>query len=216
MPLDLLSAQRHAEKLCDWLRPHCCPLAASKIFVAGSIRRERPFVNDIDLVCIPKVTEQKDLLGNVIARQNHMLDFLQHYLQDRNPHNVRATTHPHFISGGAAGSALFPKQALVWLPKIQCQVDLWFAEQETLATRLLMRTGSKEHNIWLAMRAQDQGGTWNPYEGVTINGVAIPGPFGRPGLEEENIYAALQLKFIEPKNREQAWLDKQTASALRL
>lgn len=47
--MDLDSAQQVAKELVAELTPFC-----SKLEVAGSIRRRRPFVNDIDLVAIPK------------------------------------------------------------------------------------------------------------------------------------------------------------------
>jgi DNA polymerase/3'-5' exonuclease PolX len=207
MILPLLQAQHHANALCDWLRPYCDPNTGSVITVAGSIRRQRPHVNDIDLVCIPTLTETKDLMGEVISRHYPILDFLSDYIRKANPIHSQTDSLPHFISGWDLDRAdkstqklSAPSQVIIWLPKIRCQLDLWLADQTTYATRLLMRTGSKEHNIWLCERAASLGGHWNPYEGVTINRVKIPTP------NEESLYAALQLKYIEPIHRERDWL----------
>jgi DNA polymerase (family 10) len=46
--MELLKARRIAEEIKEKLAPYC-----SKIEIAGSIRRRRPVVNDIDIVCIP-------------------------------------------------------------------------------------------------------------------------------------------------------------------
>lgn len=48
MKIELERAQRTAEAVVNRLSPYC-----RKIAVAGSVRRKRPWVNDIDLVLIP-------------------------------------------------------------------------------------------------------------------------------------------------------------------
>jgi len=50
MPSEIIleRAQKTAEAIMDTLRPYC-----KKIEVAGSIRRQRPWVHDIDIVLIP-------------------------------------------------------------------------------------------------------------------------------------------------------------------
>lgn len=47
------------------LRPHC-----ERIEIAGSIRRRKPLVGDIEIVCIPKLIENIDLLGEQSARRS--------------------------------------------------------------------------------------------------------------------------------------------------
>ena len=46
--MELKQAQEIAQKIVDYLKPHC-----SKIEIAGSIRRKKQFPRDIDIVCIP-------------------------------------------------------------------------------------------------------------------------------------------------------------------
>jgi DNA polymerase/3'-5' exonuclease PolX len=45
--MELQQAQKIASQVIQTLKPFC-----ERIEVAGSIRRKRPFVHDIDLVCI--------------------------------------------------------------------------------------------------------------------------------------------------------------------
>ena len=80
------------------------------------------------------------------------------------------------------------------------QVDIWTASPATWGTVLLCRTGSKEHNIWLAERAKRTGGHWQPHEGLTLAGER------QPADTEEAVYAALGLPFIEPRKREAEFL----------
>lgn len=193
-PLPLATALHYATQIVSWLNPYC-----HRLTIAGSIRRARPWVNDIDIVAIPIITEATDMLGAVIARKNHCLQFLQDYVTQANPSASKHTT-PHFISGGENEDS---KQILIQLPK--CQLDLWFATPETFATRLLMRTGSKEHNIWLCERAANRSLRWNPYAG--LSDPASPGAF-LPAETEEQLYNYLGLEFIAPQNREPAWIAK--------
>lgn len=49
-----------AECLVDLLKPAC-----ERIEIAGSLRRKRPEIGDIEIVCISRKTEIRDLFGNV-------------------------------------------------------------------------------------------------------------------------------------------------------
>ncbi|HWX18759.1 MAG TPA: hypothetical protein VN578_02525 [Candidatus Binatia bacterium] len=219
--MNLLTSTRWAKAVETWLAPHC-----TRLQIAGSIRRESPLVNDIDIVCIPKVTEEKDMLGSIVRRENHVLNFLTKYVHEK-PQQAR------FISGWDAdrkqdGKTPLPKQVMLELPK--CQLDLWFAEQANFATRLLCRTGSKEHNTWFADRCTDQGLHWFPYEGIAALSalqaagitVGTPGAADRAretGLimaaeSEIDLYAYAGLAHIPAQNREAAWLAKNIDSGL--
>lgn len=50
--MKLSEAQTIAEKYKSWLMPYC-----ERIEIAGSIRRERPEVKDIEIVCIPRLKD---------------------------------------------------------------------------------------------------------------------------------------------------------------
>jgi DNA polymerase/3'-5' exonuclease PolX len=193
-PMRLATAERYARQIVDWLAPFC-----ESIAVVGSIRRERITCNDIDIVCIPKITQQRDLIGAVSGLENHLLTFLRDYVARRNPDSSRTIT-PRFISGGEKPG----KQILLQLPK--CQLDLWFANSSNWATRLMCRTGSKEHNILICQRAQACGLKWDPYTGLMDE--LEPGVFAPLNTPtEEDIYKTLGLPFIEPANRESAFIE---------
>lgn len=192
--MDLRTAQHYADKILAWLSPYC-----HRLEIAGSIRRKRPQCADVDIVCIPKITEAKDMLGSVMHYSNQCISFLQEYVR---------TSKSHFISGGEGKG----KQVIVQLPK--CQLDLWFACDLTIASRLLMRTGSKEHNIWFAERAHDHGLKWFPYFGLAYE-KDIQARSGEqlfaadlilPRHTESALYSQLGLEPIAPENREAAWL----------
>lgn len=178
--MDLKTAKRYADKIAEWISPFC--EGPDRIVIAGSIRRQRPLCNDVDIVCIPKTEVQRDLLGNVTGEINLLFRFLQDYVKDH--------SEARFISGGTQVG----KQVLLQLPK--CQLDLWFATRQTWATRVLCRTGSREHNIWLCNEARKRGMTWDPYWGLKVGDRVLE-------LEsEEEMYRALGLPYLPPEKRE--------------
>jgi len=200
-PIALERAQRMAEAIVKWLGPYC-----EVIEVAGSIRRRRPFVNDVDVVCIPRTTESKDLLGQVVYRKNFCWHFLLDYVREKNPTGSREVL-PHFQSGGDREG----KSVILQLPK--CQADIWFADRENFATRLICRTGSKEHNIRLAERATAKGYHWDPYAGL----VRLESNAGLPeeALNEEAFYWRLGLPWIRPEDREGEFLVREFREGTR-
>jgi len=77
------------------------------------------------------------------------------------------------------------------------QVDVYFADEETWATLLLIRTGSKESNIRLATLAQKRG--WH----LKANGEGLFNEKGEriAGDTEESIFKALGVRYQEPWQR---------------
>ncbi len=233
--MNLLTAQHYADKIVAWLTPF-----AQRLFIAGSIRRERPECADVDIVLIPKVTEHKDLMGEIVARDNHVLQFLQDYVKDRNPTAGKIDGKPWFVSGGEKEG----KQLVMMLPgekrqqagrtpnasRVPMQLDLWFASEQNFASRLLCRTGSKEHNPWLADRFTERGYHWFIYEGVAKleDLAAAKIDYSAPGAAdrareaglikndsiEQELYRRAGLQFIEPQNREIEWLKRNVDSGL--
>ncbi|HEV2329208.1 MAG TPA: hypothetical protein VGY56_10510 [Verrucomicrobiae bacterium] len=200
-------ALRYAVKIVEWISPYCtvgsAPPHGASIATAGSIRRDRPECGDVDIVCIPKLKEERDMLGAVIHRENLLFSFIK----------------AHARSGAAritSGGETEGKQMIVELKK--CQLDLWFADEKNFASRLLCRTGSKDHNVWIATRCKRMNLKWNTYEGILSGGTFWPGDSARSDeyvggkLEqfatEAEFYARLGLPFIEPKNRELDYLVK--------
>lgn len=78
----------------------------------------------------------------------------------------------------------------------QVQVDFYRATEKNWGAMVVCRTGSAEFNVWLAKRALKAGLRFQPSIGVTRKGEAIAGE------DEEGVFEALGLPFIEPKFRE--------------
>lgn len=165
--MKLLEATLVATELVNKLRPYC-----DRIEIAGSIRRGRAWINDIDIVAIPH--EEKILAGGFFNVQ----------------HLVAAITgdQPH---GAHAYLACSYRQV---------SVDIYLAAPSSWGTLLLIRTGSKQHNIKLAMLAKSRGCT------LHASGQGLFDSYNRriAGDTEESIFKALGLLFIPPGNREVA------------
>jgi len=173
------TALKYAEQIEAWLLPYC-----ERVAIAGSVRRRRPVCNDIDLVIIPRFIEDRDMFGTVTSRKSAVWDFLDRYIMDS---GGRAS----WITGRENPDG---RNYLIQLPK--CQLDIFQATPDTWGTLLLCRTGSKEHNIWLAQRAKTLGGHWNPYRYLMLGGHPVD------VRSEEPIYHALGVNFIPPAKRE--------------
>jgi DNA polymerase/3'-5' exonuclease PolX len=177
--VNLITAERYAEKLTTWLLPFC-----DRIQVAGSIRRGCQECGDVDLVVIPKFNLVRDMFGVIESRRNQLHKHLAGYVAD--PENGAK-----WLAGEQNPDG---RNYLVQLKK--CQLDIFCATHETWGTLLLCRTGSKEHNIWLADLVKRRGGHWNPYTYLRI------GDTQHDVSTEESIYRAVGLDYITPRKRE--------------
>lgn len=200
--MNLATAQQYATQILAWLKPFC-----ERIEIAGSVRRQRPICNDIDLVVIPKFSAPStDLFGSAAgARTNHLHAMLVNYVHDARQSacaHPDAETLPRWQSGETN-----PEGANFILQLPRCQLDIYVATQANWGSKLLQRTGSKEHNIWLASRAQRHGCRWELDRGIVEIGSADH--IGTcVGAREEDIYGFLNLRFIPPANREPGQLDQ--------
>lgn len=164
--MKLLEATQIAVELVNKLRPLC-----DRVEVAGSIRRGRANVRDIDIVAIPN--EEKITAAGYFGRQ----------------HLVGALAQPGNIKNGIA-IASFNFKGI--------NVDIYWADHSTWGTLLLIRTGSKQHNIKLCTLAKSRG--WQLHAG----GQGLFDSYNRrlAGQTEEGIFTALGLPFIPPGGRE--------------
>lgn len=174
--MELSHAKRFADRIVAELSPHC-----DRIEIAGSVRRRRPYVNDIDIVCIPKGVEGRDRLIERCRQRGHLLKNGGQYVE----------LMYMIIARGA---------------NTEIHLDLWFAHagQGDLFSRqpsnwgmlLLARTGSKEHNIMLAGMAKSKGLVFSPHEGLKRGEAIIASE------TEEAIFRTLGLPYVPPEERE--------------
>src|SRR5271163_4553054 len=146
--------------------------AAESVTPAGSLRRGKETVGDLDLL----VT-----LGDGHTSQKHVDALAKHILE-----------FPEIDQTLAHG-----ENKVSFTLENGLQVDVRLLEKESFGAALLYFTGSKEHNVTLRGRANDMGLTLNEYALATLKGEK---PVAR--RTEEEIYAKLKLEFIPPEMRE--------------
>lgn len=156
----LASAEAHAKAIVKKLSPYC-----KNIEVAGSIRRRRPRVNDIDIVLIPSDTWNLN---------NEIMSLCR-------PFKPKATG-----------------KKIMRLDVGMYPVDIYFADDSTWATLLLIRTGSTANNIRLCKIAKEMG--WH----LHANGAGLFNQYGKrmAGDSEASIYETLGLPFQNPQERD--------------
>jgi DNA polymerase/3'-5' exonuclease PolX len=198
-PLD--EARAKALEIAQVLGPHC-----ERIEVAGSIRRGKPWVKDIDLVVIPKMTSKDALFGSTSELAE--TDFY-------------AALSRQFVQTNSEGQRMI--RGNVWLGAKLISIDVYIATPESWATLMLIRTGSAEHNIWMCARARACGGRLH----ADGTGLEVPGQYD-PVLQktvnsrviraknEEEIFKALGIPPASPNERECAngrplWMQAATA-----
>jgi DNA polymerase (family X) len=167
-PIQLAKARRYAEQIAERLQPFC-----TKLEIAGSIRRERPFCGDVDIVALPcdepalraRITEGKEVIQN-------------------GPQNI----HIRLTNG---------LEVQVFLAQPETK-DLLDTKPTNWGSLLLLRTGSKEHNIFLTQTALFNCAKWEVYKGISRDGKIVA------SATEEEIFDALHIKFVPPQQREMA------------
>ena len=173
----LIEATKLAVEIVSKLIPVC-----DKVEVAGSIRRGKGEVRDIDIVAIPN--EDKLLAGGFFCRQ-HLISTLAF------PAVPRA-------NGTKLATFLYKGEPLYKGAQFDAAVDIYWATAETWGTILLIRTGSKEYNVCLCIQARSRG--WVLHAG----GEGLYDGMDRKiaGETEEGIFKALGMRFVPPGERE--------------
>lgn len=170
--MELEKARALAQRVVASIAPYC-----ERIEIAGSIRRERAEVRDIDLVLIPK-----DL--GVIA-QRCLRTCEQIYA---GPRNLK-----YRFSSPKKSEADFDLDLFI---AHNGEADLLTPFPSNWGTVLLCRTGSESHNVQLCTLAIQQKLHWDTYRGLLRGGEILA------ASTEEEIYQALGLAWRPPTARE--------------
>lgn len=146
--------------------------AIESITPAGSLRRGKETIGDLDLLLILKEGHASQKKVDAIAE--HILKY------------------PRIDQTLARG-----ENKVSFCLDSGLQVDVRLLEKEHFGAALLYFTGSKEHNVALRGRANDMGFTLNEYVLATLKGEKRVA-----GRTEEEIYAKLKLDYVPPELRE--------------
>jgi DNA polymerase/3'-5' exonuclease PolX len=161
--LDLKEAERIAAQVKAAIEPLC-----ERLEVAGSIRRQKSNVHDIDFVVVTKNDAEWQKINEKLKK-------------------LKAKPN---CSGNSVIKAFLPCTNGLF------QVDFYRAKPETFGILLLVRTGSAEHNVWLAGCAISKGLRIKYSEGLIKDNSTIAGE------TETSVFEALGLSCPLPCERE--------------
>jgi DNA polymerase (family 10) len=148
------------------------PQAVGSVTPAGSLRRAKETVGDLDLLLT---------LADGYTAQKHVDTLADHILK-----------YPRIDQVLAKG-----ENKVSFTLDNGLQVDVRLLDKNSFGAALLYFTGSREHNVSLRGRANDMGYTLNEYALATLKGEKRVA-----GKTEEEIYAKLKLEYIPPEIRE--------------
>jgi len=163
--------------------------AVERIVIAGSIRRDRPDVGDIELVAIPRFTDQPDGM-----------------FESRRVNRLTETVDALTWAGALANHPDDPKRGERYSKLIHSasglQVDLFSASADTFGLILLIRTGpaaySRRFVTDLRRRGLHVGGGELHRGGLGCGDYTcemLPTP------TEEDVYLAADWRYVEPADR---------------
>jgi len=182
-----------ARQMCAMLTP-CC----SRIIVAGSLRRRKREVGDVDIVYIPNMVSGKDpadLFGKEI--QHNAVDVALEELIRRGIIARRLKTHGTESWGERNKLAVHVASGI--------PVDLFAADHDNWWNMVVCRTGSMASNIRLAETARETGWKWDPTsEGFTRPSQQKGGGYVEVKVcrSEEEVFQFMGLECRPPEERE--------------
>ena len=162
------------DTVAEKLREHILAAGESveDVTPAGSLRRFKETIGDLDLLVTMRPGHDKP--KNVEAVAQHILKF-----------------------PGIEQTLAHGENKVSFLLANNLQVDVRLLDKKSFGAALLYFTGSKDHNVALRGRANDEGWTLNEYALTEIKGGKVIA-----SKTEEDIYAKLKLKYIPPELRE--------------
>lgn len=214
--MKLADATSIADGLTADLAPGC-----ERIQVAGSIRRRKAEVGDIELVAIPKLvsTGQASMFGGPQEMRSELHAVITNLGEDRVlPVKTRTSdprwpigfsySHPEWRAKATAGSKFWK----LWLSRHHIAVDLFMPTAETWAAILTIRTGSAGFSQALVTQyTKSTGGhfhegrlhqAWkigDPVVARTKDGRTLGPPLDI--REERDVFDACGVRWVEPEDR---------------
>lgn len=210
--LPLAAAESLAAELMALLTPGC-----ERIEVAGSVRRRRADVGDIEVVCVPKVERSADLFGGTGDAEWNELDALCTDLRVRGVFGQRFDTHGRTAWGSRHKRAAYRDAA----------IDLFCVlPPASWGSIFAIRTGPRLFSRALVTPPHKV--VWDDESGRSYGPGLMPswllhreGHFVHAGTrevfptpEESDVFALLKLPFIPPQERD-AFMEARAAAGVR-
>lgn len=176
------SAMVIAEALQERLAPLCQP---DRCVIAGSLRRKKKEVGDIEIVCIPRFDMAVPPGQLIPVNMNLVIHHIRH-----NDIRMKPDSRAYTINKG--GDRYYQVQ-FCGMP-----CDIFMTNEKQWGRMLAIRTGPAEYSIKLASRCNDLG-----YKGHKGELVSLDGNRTKPSFPtEKSFYEFLGWDYPEPENRE--------------
>jgi DNA polymerase/3'-5' exonuclease PolX len=181
----LAEATALATELVDLLRVFC-----ARIEIAGSVRRRRPDIGDLELVVVPQMARRYDLFGEPAGVPVSMLDDRIAYVLETGALAPRLTDAGQQRLGGKYKALVYQGMA----------VDLFITSPECWGVIYTIRTGPADFSHRLVTPRQ-QGGLLPNY--LRVREGRLVGTDGQPldTPSEESVFQAIGLPWIAPEDR---------------
>jgi DNA polymerase/3'-5' exonuclease PolX len=172
-----------AAELCAALKPVC-----DRIIVAGSLRRRKATVGDVEILYIGKTEARQDPADMFATITVNLADEAIAALEKSGTLERRKNVN---------GSQMYgPKNKLMRHCATGLPVDLFAATPENWWNYLVCRTGPADSNTRICMAAQERGWKWNPYgAGFSRNGEV------RAMESEAAVFEFVGLPYEQPEAR---------------
>jgi len=141
---------------------------------------------------IKPLCEKMDLVGSLRRKKQivHDIDFVA-VCNDANWKKIQQCFKNHICAGNIVFKFNYPLN-----DKELFQCDIYRATDENYGIMKLVRTGSGDHNCWMAGFARSKGMMLKYSDGLVKDNEVIA------GKTEEEVFASLGLTYVEPQKRE--------------
>lgn len=171
-----------AKELCDRLKPAC-----SRLIVAGSLRRRKAAVGDVEILYVPLLEERP---GDLFSTE--MVSLAEEEIC-RMIGDGTLSARPL-----ANGRTAWGEKNKLALHRSGIPVDLFRTTDEAWFNYLVCRTGPAESNTRIATEAQRRGWQWNPYGAGFTN---LETGDVTPMDSEEAVFRFVGLPYKQPWER---------------
>jgi DNA polymerase/3'-5' exonuclease PolX len=164
------------------LKPFC-----SRIRIAGSLRRHKAFVGDIELLYVPRIGSRPR--GLFDSEQFSLIEPFIQELLDQGVIQKRPKIDGSFTWGDLIKLGIHIASGI--------PIDLFATTEENWWVSFVIRTGSKQTNLRLTTGAQRLGRTLN------AGGCGVTNADGSvtPATSEEHVFELCGVPYLEPRER---------------
>lgn len=181
-PIPWQIAFEKASEIVEQLKS-CC----ERIQIAGSLRRLRPTVNDIEILCIPKL-ELQNKEGCLLQEEENLLELKLISLLDNGILSQRLKKD---------GTKTFGRTIkLLHIEPCKIALDIFSTTHEGWFNNLVSRTGGKQTNITIASSAKRRGLQWLPFGNGFLNGEVLVNI-----SSEDEVFTMVGLPYPVPRDR---------------